>query len=302
MRLQSPASDTSGYLAQSDRIAAVMPDLLVSAERAAATLSQGMHGRRSAGRGETFWQYRRYAEGDSAANIDWRRSGRSDHHFIRENEWEAAHTVWFWADMSASMHVRSKLAEHTKAEQAILIALSTGFLLTGAGERVGAWGSGLAPGQSRRSVENLASAILDMHAAAEEPDHDLPPLPVNVRPYAEIVLLSDFMTPLEALQARLKALSAEGLRGHLVQILDPVEEEFPFTGRIVFEDPQNNSELTVNRAEMIREDYRARLLDHRAELAQMARKMSWSLALHHTSQPAAQAVLQLHNALAPEKP
>ena len=33
--------------------------------------------------------------------IDWRRSASSDNLFVREREWEAAHTVWLWVDLSA---------------------------------------------------------------------------------------------------------------------------------------------------------------------------------------------------------
>mgnify|MGYP001204047946 FL=1 len=300
MRLRPPQTGSEIHLAESDRIAAALPDLLVSAERAAASLTQGLHGRRTAGRGESFWQYRRYMDGDNAANIDWRRSGRSDHHFIRENEWEAAHTVWLWVDPSRSMHLGSTAAARSKIEQAILIALSAAFLLSGAGEMIGAYGSGHAPGQTRSSVEALAGAILDMLAGDTGTEAGLPPLPVKVKPFSDVILISDFLNPLEGLEARLEKLAAEGIRGHLLQVLDPAEEEFTFQGRIEFADPEGTVPLTINRAEAIRADYLTRLGDHRAALMALARKMGWSFALHHTGQPAAQAVLQLHNALSRE--
>lgn len=300
MRLRPPDTPSEFYLARSDRLASALPDLLVSAERAAASLSQGLHGRRAAGRGETFWQYRRYTDGDDAANIDWRRSGRSDHHFIRENEWEAAHTVWLWADPSTSMHLQSHLTVHSKIEQAILIALSIAFLLTGAGEMIGAYGSSRAPGQTRVHVETLAAAMVEMAGAANQVSVGLPPAPANAKPFSDVILLSDFLTPLDRLQPHLESIAAEGIRGHMVQILDPVEEDFPFQGRIEFADPESKTSLTVNRAEHIRQDYISRLLEHRRALSGLARKLGWSFALHHTGQPPVQAVLQLHNALSRE--
>lgn len=300
MRLKPAQTGSEIFLPESDRIASALPDLLVSAERTAASLSQGLHGRRTAGRGETFWQYRRYSDGDSAANIDWRRSGRSDHHFIRENEWEAAHTVWLWADLSPSMHVHSKVPEHTKAEQAMLIVLSTAFLLTGAGEMIGAYGSGRPPGHHRAAVEGLADALLSMGTAGDDDVRAELPAPVNVKPYSEVVLLSDFLRPLDELEAQLNSLAAQGVRCHLLQVLDPAEEDFPYHGRVEFIDPESDTRLTINRTENIRSEYRTRLLAHREELTALARRLDWSFALHLTSHPPAQAVLQLHNVLSRE--
>ena len=301
MRLQSPPGGSETYLADANSIAANMPELLVTAERAAATLSQGLHGRRTAGRGEAFWQYRRFADGDSPSEIDWRRSARSDHHYIRENEWEAAHTVWFWVDLSSSMHISSNRALHTKIEQAILTALSSGFLLVNAGERVGAYGSERPPGQTRQNVENLANAFLDMAFLPDSRTASLPPDPVNIKPYSDIVLLSDFLAPIEDIEAQLRSISAEGLRGHLVQVLDPAEENLPFKGRVEFVSPEDEGTITINRSEKIRDTYRMKLLEHRSRMIQFTRQLGWSFAIHHTDAAPAQAVLQLHNALAPER-
>src|SRR5271156_3722483 len=79
-------------------LAAAMPRLIREARRVAATVIHGLHGRRRAGPGENFWQYRRFVSGEPAARIDWRRSARDDHLYVREQEWEAAHTVWIWPD------------------------------------------------------------------------------------------------------------------------------------------------------------------------------------------------------------
>ena len=87
-------------------LAASMPRLILEARRVAATVIHGLHGRRRAGPGENFWQYRRFVSGEPAARVDWRRSARDDHLYVREQEWEAAHTVWIWPDRSPSMAFR----------------------------------------------------------------------------------------------------------------------------------------------------------------------------------------------------
>src|SRR6202035_1012282 len=105
-------------------LAAAMPRLILEARRVAATIIHGLHGRRRAGPGENFWQYRRFMSGEPAARVDWRRSARDDHLYVREHEWEAAHTVWLWPDRSASMNFKSALAQGTKLERTLVIAFA----------------------------------------------------------------------------------------------------------------------------------------------------------------------------------
>src|SRR3546814_8874217 len=67
----------------------------------------GVHGRRRVGPGDAFWQFRRYSPGDAISRIDWRQTAKRTHTFIRENEWEAAESVWLWRDASPSMRWKS---------------------------------------------------------------------------------------------------------------------------------------------------------------------------------------------------
>ena len=72
---------------ESQTLAASMPRLVLEARRIAATIIHGLHGRRRAGSGENFWQYRRFVWGEPAARVDWRRSARDDFLYVREREW-----------------------------------------------------------------------------------------------------------------------------------------------------------------------------------------------------------------------
>ena len=56
-----------------------MPRLILEARRIAATVIHGLHGRKRAGPGENFWQYRRFLSGEPARRVDWRRSARDEH-------------------------------------------------------------------------------------------------------------------------------------------------------------------------------------------------------------------------------
>src|SRR5712672_4009089 len=96
---------------KSRKLAARVPRLILEARRVASTVIHGLHGRRRAGSGENFWQFRRFMSGEPAARVDWRRSARDDHLYVREHDWEAAHTVWLWPDRSPSMNFKSTLAQ-----------------------------------------------------------------------------------------------------------------------------------------------------------------------------------------------
>src|ERR1700756_785866 len=102
-------------------LAASMPRLILEARRVAATVIHGLHGRRRAGPGENFWQYRRFVSGEPASRVDWRRSARDHHLYVREQEWEAAHTVWIWPDRSPSMLFVSRSGAESKRDRSLVI-------------------------------------------------------------------------------------------------------------------------------------------------------------------------------------
>ena len=97
---------------------------MVAAERVAATVAQGVHGRRRVGQGESFWQFRPFLPGDALTRIDWRQSAKSDRDFVRETEWEAAQTVCLWRDGSPNMRWHSAGATTEKAARAELLLLA----------------------------------------------------------------------------------------------------------------------------------------------------------------------------------
>src|ERR1700688_823311 len=253
-------------------LAASMPRLILEARRAAATVIHGLHGRRRAGPGENFWQYRRFMSGEPAARVDWRRSARDDHLYVREHEWEAAHTVWLWPDRSASMNFKSTLAQGTKLERALVIAFALAEVLIEGGERIGIPGL-LRPTSSRNVVEKMAQAML--HDSVARPS--LPPS-FSPSPLAEVVVLSDLWSPIADVHRTIAQLSATGAHGHVVQIVDPAEETFPYSGRVEFVEPEGAGNITAGRAETWRQDYAARIARHRAEIRAETDRLGWTFA------------------------
>jgi len=273
----------------SQDLAAKLPALLVEAKRVAATVAQGTHGRRRPGPGETFWQYRSFEAGDSAALIDWRRSAGSSHLFVREREWEAAHTVWIWIDLSPSMHFHSHLSKVTKAERAIVLALALASLLADAGERIGMPGV-LEPRAGRTAPQLLMEALARNITGVKA----MPAESSRLSRHSEIAIFGDFLEPEPALAASIGAISRQHVRGHLLQILDPAEETLPYQGRVEFLDEENETRYVAERAETLRAAYGEKLAAHRGALTALALSLGWTPLLHHTNRPAVEALLPLH--------
>ena len=274
-------------------LAARLPNLTLAARRIAESVRHGVHGRRRAGPGETFWQFRPFMSGEPAARVDWRRSARESRAFVREREWEAAQTLWIWLDRSASMRFASKLAPCEKFERAVTLALALADLAVRGGERVGLIGL-TRPIAARDIIERFALALI----AAE--GGETPPLPARaaISARARIVLIGDFLSPAEDVAAALAALSEAGAQGHLVMIADPVEETYPFAGHTEFVEPGGPRRLNAPRAERLREGYLSRLAAHREAVKAAAARRGWDLALHRTDHAPAAALLALTARLA----
>lgn len=273
---------------ESRTLAATMPRLILEARRVAATAMHGLHGRRRAGPGENFWQYRRFISGEPASRVDWRRSARDDHLYVREQEWEAAHTVWIWPDRSPSMLFASPLARDPKLYRALVIALALAEVLVDGGERIGIPGL-MRPRGSRNIVELMAQSIV--HDRSERAS--LPP-DFSPSPLAEIVLLSDLWSDIGEVRRTITRLSGGGARGHVVQIVDPAEETFPYWGRIEFVEPEGAGRITAGRAERWKADYTARVKRHRDEIRSETDRLGWSFTIHRTDRPASELLLALH--------
>ncbi|WP_416193256.1 DUF58 domain-containing protein [Nitrobacter sp. TKz-YC01] len=276
---------------ESRTLAASLPRLVLEARRIAANVIHGLHGRRRPGPGESFWQYRRFVSGEPSQNVDWRRSARDDHLYVREHEWEAAHTVWIWPDRSASMAFASRDARDSKLERALIVTFALAELLVAGGERVGVPGL-INPTASRNVIDRIAQAMLhDDHARASLPPSFVP----SAR--SEIVVLSDFWSPVADIRTMLTGLSASGAHGALLQVVDPAEETFPYSGRVEFVEPEDGRVITAGRAERWAGDYVRRVALHRDQIRSETKTLGWLFSTHTTDRSAADLLLFLHSGM-----
>lgn len=262
----------------------------------AATVAQGVHGRRRTGTGEAFWQFRAYQAGDEPKSIDWRQSAKGAHIFVRQQEWEAAESVWLWVDSSPSMHFRSTDVWPRKHERALILILALATLLVRGGERIVALGSGGRPRSGRLGLVHFAQSLLE---AFSRNDVRLPP-PDRLPRFARIVLISDFLEPLHEIRDSLAAFTANGATGAVLQVTDPAEEELPYAGRVLFQGLEREGTALVRNVDRTRSSYQKAFFAQRQGLQELASRQGWRFAAHRTDRSAESGLLALYQMLAPK--
>lgn len=253
-----------------------LPGVLLEARRLASR-AHGVHGRRRAGMGEDFWQFRDHRSEDGQRLVDWRRSARGDRLFVREREMQAAQAAQVWIDPDPGFAWTSTPTTWpTKQERALIVCVAFGILLTRAGERIGALGGATHAGA--RAPERLAQALLTLK----------PPTPPQPTTRASVILATDGYAPIDVWGERFAPIVAAGAHGTLLLISDPAEEDFPYSGRVLFQEPGSTGRETMfGRAEDARTAYATRFAAHRTELRALADRMGLVVVTHRTDRPAA---------------
>ncbi|MCP4073170.1 MAG: DUF58 domain-containing protein [Hyphomicrobiales bacterium] len=286
----APRESGQETLARARARAALIPDLLVDASRVANNVFSGWHGRRKRGIGENFWQFRHYVNGEALSTIDWRRSARDDQLYIRDREWQAAHTIWLWVDESPSMLFQSDSAHVSKQSRALVLAFAMSELLARSGERIG-WLGLTKPIVARNAAEKLASFLLRSAPQTRIPDF------TSLNSFADIILFGDFLDPVEYTLDQITRMARQGVRGHLVQIIDPAEENFPYGGRVEFNDPESGMRITTGSAGDISREYKNLFAARIQTLREKTIKLGWTHTIHRTDSLASRALIALHTNL-----
>jgi len=184
-----------------------------------------------------------------------------------------------------------------KAVRGELLVLALASLLTDASERVTVLGSGMRPTSGRVAVRRIAETLFE---ETRDPAHQHPSLPplVPLPAHGTVVLVSDWLDPLEKIEQMLRHYASGGVRGHLVQVLDPAEEDLPFDGHVKFEGLEAEGQHTIRRVESVRTAYGARLAAQKEGLRRLAQPADWTVHLHRTDRPPQTVLLSLYLAMA----
>ena len=278
---------------ESVSLSASLPAIQIAAERVASTILQGTHGRRQPGLGDTFWEFRPYRQGDPISRVDWKQTAKRSVPYIRENEWELAQSTWVWVDQSQSMNFKSRPELPEKLIRATVLALGLCYLLIKGGERVALLGSGMPPVSSKSTLAKMLEILMSspLSGAGTPPDGE------NLPNHAQVIVISDFLCPTQNLKKTIKSMASKGIKGHILQIYDPAEDNFPFSGRIRFDGLENEGSLTVGRAENIQAEFTRLISNHRKSVSTIAQSLGWTSTNHGTDQRPETALLALYNSM-----
>lgn len=263
---------------------------MLAAQQLASSIAWGAHGRRRAGAGDQFWQYRPARTGDAMRSIDWRMSARSDMQYVRETEWQVAQSLQLWVDHAPSVQFTSHTV--TKYQRAAIMALALADLALRGGERVGALDAPFELQTGSRQLARLAHFYDDIATQSTSV-----PSASDLKPVATCAIFSDFLGDITEWDTFLDQAAQCDAGGVMVMVLDPQEAEFPFQGRSVFENVERDQTFETVLAQDLRGKYLARLNARQAELRALADQYGWQFHVHMTQNAPLPSLLWLHHAL-----
>jgi uncharacterized protein (DUF58 family) len=236
-----------------------------------------------------FTEYRPYTAGDDTRHLDWRVLGRSDRYFIRKYEDETNLRAHLLVDQSRSMAYGS--GAWTKAQYAATLAATLAWFLHQQGDAVGLLSfdervRDYLPARHRAGHLRQLMLALEKPAGGAATDLAAPlaRMAELVRKRGLMVLISDFLAPLDRLEKSFSLLRAWGHEVEVFQVLDPAEVSFDFKAPAVFEDVETGRTVFLD-PEAARDGYVRRLEAHREALLGVCRKLGLGCHLLTTDRP-----------------
>ena len=271
-------------------VRARLKTLRLSARYAGRGQGIGQHASRSRGAGLEFAQFRAYEPGDEPRHIDWKLYGRSDRYFVRDSTRDSPLTAWLLIDATASMKQSDGARpDYTKLDAAKAIAVcvtelalrqNDSFGLVTAGATVG----GIPAGAGRRHRDRLWLE-LERLTCGEAPAAEaaLRPVLARVEPASLLIVLTDgYDEALVDVAIRVAAARREVI---FIQLIGRDELEFPYSGDVVFRDPETGA-TRRGRAETMRAGFVDRYAHARAELARRLAASGIRCVEHAIDEPA----------------
>lgn len=249
----------------------------------------GMHRSPYHGFSVEFTEYRQYSPGDDPRYLDWRVFARSDRYFIKKYEDETNLRCYLLADQSRSMDFGTR--GFTKATYAATLAATLAYFLHLQGDAVGLLTfdeqvRAYLPARNRRGHLRQLMLALEQPAGGRATDLNGPIERITslIRKRGMVILLSDFLAPVDRLERNLSALTAGGHEVCVFQVLDPAELDLGLEKPSLFEDSESERTLYIDPA-AARAGYVQKLEAHGAALRATCQKLGASYHRLSTAQP-----------------
>lgn len=259
-------------------------------------LNAGLHRSPLHGFSVEFSEYRPFSQGDDPRTIDWKLYARSDRYYVKKFEDETNRRCYLVVDQSRSMKYGS--IPYSKHDYARTLGATLSLHLIRQRDAVGlltfdAQVREIVNARFRHGQWKRILGLLDREPSGNQTDIAKPLSDVAqlVSQRSLVIVLSDFLVPIESLRVPLGLLRARRHEVVLMRILDPREIDFDFDQAAMVRDAESQREIFVDPARA-KEIYRERFLEHQRELQSLCESAGIALETMRTDLPMDQALVR----------
>ena len=261
----------------SDEYASLLPKIMFESSILSRNIIEGLHSSRISGKGEDFWQFKEYRQGDSLSSIDWRKSAALNKVLVKQKENETAKTIYFYFDKTKSMFFKSKKNLQNKHYIAILLQLTLSRLFLKNRENVFHFKTDKSMIKCSNDLSSFNESFLFEENSINFPSKSL------MANNSICFIISDFLYDIKIVKNFLINLKQNNISGFLIQILDPLEIDFNIKENLILNDLETNAKLKVDESNKFKDFYNKKLKDLQNNLVNLSKHSNWSYILHDTS-------------------
>ena len=261
----------------SDEYASLLPKIMFESSILSRNIIEGLHASRISGKGEDFWQFKEYRQGDSLSSIDWRKSAALNKVLVKQKENETAKTIYFYFDKTKSMFFKSKKNLQNKHYIAILLQLTLSRLFLKNRENVFHFKTDKSMIKCSNDLSSFNESFLFEENRINYPSKAL------MANNSICFIISDFLYDIKIVKNFLINLKQNNISGFLIQILDPLEIDFNIKENLILNDLETNAKLKVDESNKFKDFYNKKLKDLQNNLIDLSKHSNWSYILHDTS-------------------
>ena len=260
----------------SDEYGSLLPKIIFESAILSRNIIEGLHASRISGKGEDFWQFKEYRQGDSLSSIDWRKSAALNKVLVKQKENETAKTIYFYFDKTKSMFFKSKKNLQSKHYIAILLLLTLSRLFLKNRENVFHFKTDKSMIKCSNDLSSFNESFLFEENSIKYPSKSL------MANNSICFIISDFLYDIKIVKNFLINLKQNNISGFLIQILDPLEIDFNINENLILNDLETNAKLRVDESNKLKNLYDKKLKDLQHNLKNLCKGTGWSYVMHNT--------------------
>ena len=271
----------------SDEYGSLFPKIIFDSAILSRNIIEGLHASRISGKGEDFWQFKEYRQGDSLSSIDWRKSAALNKVLVKQKENETAKTIYFYFDKTKSMFFKSKKDLQSKYQVAILLLLTLSRLFLKNRENVFHFKTNKSIIRCSNDLSSFTESFLFEEDRINYPDKSL------IANNAICFIISDFLYDIKTVNNFLINLKQKNISGFLIQILDPLEINFSIKENLILNDLETNAKLRVDESNKFKDIYDQKQRDLQNNLSDLCKSSNWTYVLHNTGKNIKPVLLEI---------